>query len=56
MVGVTQNYIPAIENDGRHPGPKLTERLMTALGASFQDLFEVVLVDASGGETRLRPS
>ncbi len=54
LVGVTQNYIPAIENGGRHPGPELTERLMTALSASFEDLFEVVLIEASGRECKLR--
>jgi transcriptional regulator with XRE-family HTH domain len=56
LVGVTQNYIPAIENGARNPGPELTDRLMKALAAPFQDLFEVVLIDASGKETRLRPA
>jgi transcriptional regulator with XRE-family HTH domain len=54
LVGVTQNYIPAIENGGRHPGPELTERLMHALQASFEELFEVVLIEETGRESRLR--
>ena len=56
LVGVTQNYIPAIENGSRNPGPELTERLMKALRASFDDLFEVVLIEAQGRETRLHRS
>ena len=56
LVGVTQNYIPAIETGNRHAGPDLIERLMHALEASFEELFEVVLVDASGKESRLRPA
>lgn len=54
LVGVTQNYIPALENGTRNPGPDLTERLMKTLRLPFEALFEVVLIEGPGIETRLR--
>jgi transcriptional regulator with XRE-family HTH domain len=54
LVGVTQNYIPAIETGIRSAGPELMDRLMSALKASFDDLFEVYLIEPGGKESRLR--
>jgi predicted transcriptional regulator len=53
MVGVTQNYIAAVEAGTRHAGPNLKQSLMDALKASFDDLFEVVLVEPRGREWQL---
>lgn len=44
-LGVTQNYIPALEAGTRNPGPKLRQSLMELFGCDFEELFEVVLVD-----------
>lgn len=56
LVGVSQNYIPALEAGSREPGPKLRGRLMESLGAGFFDLFAVVLVGGDGQELELRPT
>jgi transcriptional regulator with XRE-family HTH domain len=55
-LGVTQNYIPALEGGSREPGPKLRVRLMEALDADFFDLFDVVLLGAAGAVVHLRPA
>lgn len=47
-LGISQNYIPAIEAGARHAGPKLQQQMVRYFGCDFGDLFEVVLVD---GET-----
>lgn len=44
-LGVTQNYIPALEAGTRNPGPKLRQSLMELFACDFEELFEVVLVD-----------
>ena len=44
-LGISQNYIPAIEAGARHAGPKLQQQLVRYFGCRFEDLFEVVLVD-----------
>jgi DNA-binding XRE family transcriptional regulator len=44
-LGISQNYIPAIEAGARRAGPKLQEQLMKYFGCRFEDLFEVVLID-----------
>src|SRR5438034_9643509 len=44
-LGISQNYIPAIEAGARRAGPKLQEELVKYFGCQFADLFEVVLVD-----------
>ena len=49
-LGISQNYIPAIESGARRAGPKLQEQLVKYFGCRFDELFEVVLVDS---ETRL---
>ena len=55
-LGISQNYIPAIEAGARRAGPKLQEQLVKYFACRFQDLFEVVLVDEeSGREQVLEP-
>src|ERR1700694_1544772 len=44
-LGISQNYIPAIEGGARHAGPKLQEQMVRYFGCRFDDLFEVVLID-----------
>ncbi|MHB8507809.1 MAG: helix-turn-helix transcriptional regulator [Candidatus Dormibacteria bacterium] len=44
-LGVTQNYIPALELGNRNPGPDLRQRLMKLFDCSFADLFTVVMVN-----------
>jgi len=53
-LGISQNYIPAIESGARRAGPKLQEQLVKYFGCRFEDLFEVVLVNPeTGSEQRL---
>jgi DNA-binding XRE family transcriptional regulator len=55
-LGISQNYIPAIEGGARHAGPKLQEQMVKYFGCAFEDLFEVVLVDSETSQERvLRP-
>lgn len=49
VMGVSRNYIPAIEEGARHAGPELQERLVRYFGCRFEDLFKVVLVDPESG-------
>jgi DNA-binding XRE family transcriptional regulator len=44
-LGISQNYIPAIEAGARRAGPKLQEQLVRYFACRFEDLFQVVLVD-----------
>ena len=44
-LGISQNYIPAIEAGARRAGPKLQGQLVKYFGCRFEDLFEIVLVD-----------
>jgi DNA-binding XRE family transcriptional regulator len=44
-LGISQNYIPAIEAGARHAGPKLQDQLVKYFACRFEELFEVVLVD-----------
>ena len=44
-LGVTQNYIPALELGNRNPGPDLRGKLMDLFGVDFEDLFTVVMVN-----------
>jgi len=44
-LGISQNYVPAIEGGARRAGPKLQEQVVKYFGCRFEDLFEVVLVD-----------
>jgi DNA-binding XRE family transcriptional regulator len=45
-LGISQNYIPAIEANSRQAGPKLQQQMVKYFGCDFGDLFEVVLVDS----------
>jgi DNA-binding XRE family transcriptional regulator len=55
-LGISQNYIPAIEAGVRRAGPRLQEQLVKYFGCRFDDLFQVVLVDpASKKEQVLEP-
>jgi DNA-binding XRE family transcriptional regulator len=45
-LGISQNYIPAIEAGARRAGPKLQAQLVKYFGCRFEDLFVVVLVDS----------
>ena len=44
-LGLSQNYIPALEAGTRKPGADIRGRLIKYFGCNFQELFEVVLVD-----------
>jgi len=44
-LGISQNYIPAIEAGARRAGPKLQEQLVKYFGCDFWELFEVVMID-----------
>ncbi|HEV1998345.1 MAG TPA: helix-turn-helix transcriptional regulator [Candidatus Dormibacteraeota bacterium] len=44
-LGVTQNYIPALELGNRNPGPDLRQKLMDQFECDFEDLFTVVMVN-----------
>jgi transcriptional regulator with XRE-family HTH domain len=44
-LGVTQNYIPALELGSRNPGPDLRQKLMDLFECDFEDLFTVVMVN-----------
>ena len=52
-LGVTQNYIPALEAGTRNPGPKLRQTLMQLFDCDFETLFEVVLVDPKDRSEKL---
>jgi DNA-binding XRE family transcriptional regulator len=55
-LGISQNYIPAIEAGARRAGPKLQEQLVKCFECRFEDIFDLVLVDPeSGSERRLQP-
>lgn len=56
-LGVTQNYIPALEAGTRNPGPKLRQAMMQLFQCDFFDLFEVVMVNPEDHrEQVLRPA
>ena len=52
-LGISQNYIPAIEANSRQAGPKLQDQPVKYFGCRFEELFEVVLVDSETGKERL---
>jgi len=56
-LGVTQNYIPALEGGHRNPGPKLRQQLMQLFQCDFEALFQVVMVNpVDHRETLLKPA
>ena len=55
-LGISQNYIPALESGARRPGPKLRQALMKFFNVIFEDLFVVVMVNPeSSSEQVLTP-
>ena len=52
-LGVTQNYIPALEAGSRNASAKLRDLLMELFGCDFDDLFDVVMVDPATSRTLL---
>ena len=52
-LGISQNYIPAIEGGARRAGPRLQEQMVTYFDCRFEDLFEVVLVDPDSRHERV---
>ena len=55
-LGISQNYIPALESGARWPGPKLRQALIKFFNVNFEDLFEVVMVNPeSSSEQVLEP-
>jgi transcriptional regulator with XRE-family HTH domain len=55
-LGISQNYIPALESGARRPGPKLRQALIKYFNVNFEDLFEVVMVNPeSAAEQVLEP-
>src|ERR1700736_1360396 len=55
-LGVSQNYIPAIEAGTRKAGPDLMGNMTSSFHCDFWDLFAVVLVNREPGrEQRLVP-
>jgi len=44
-LGISQNYVPAIEAGARRAGPKLQEQMVRYFGGPFESIFDVVLVD-----------
>jgi transcriptional regulator with XRE-family HTH domain len=53
QLGVTQNYIPALELGNRNPGPDLRQKLMELFKCDFEDLFSVVMVNPNNGAEQL---
>lgn len=55
-LGVTQNYIPALEAGTRNASPKLRQALMRYFDCPFEELFDVVMIDpVTQRVRRLRP-
>ncbi|HVS05770.1 MAG TPA: helix-turn-helix transcriptional regulator [Candidatus Dormibacteraeota bacterium] len=52
-LGISQNYIPAIEAGTRRAGPKLQEQLVKYFACRFEDLFQLVLVDGETGREQV---
>ncbi len=52
-LGISQNYIPAIEAGARKAGPKLQQAMVKYFGVRFEDLFQVVLVNPETGHEQV---
>ncbi len=52
-LGISQNYIPAIEAGARKAGPKLQAAMVTYFNVRFEDLFQVVLVNLETGQEQV---
>jgi transcriptional regulator with XRE-family HTH domain len=44
-LGISQNYVPAIEANSRQAGPRLQEQLVKYFDCAFGDPLQVVLID-----------
>ncbi len=56
-IGISQNYLPALENGVRTPGPDVRQRLMQYFGCEFEALFQVVVINPeSSREHVLHPA
>jgi len=51
-LGISQNYVPAIEANTRWAWPKLQEQMLTYFNCTLEELFETVLVSLETGEDR----
>jgi DNA-binding XRE family transcriptional regulator len=51
-LGISQNYVPAIEANTRQAGPKLQQQMLTYFKCAFEEIFETVLVNQETGEER----
>ncbi|MEO9008270.1 MAG: helix-turn-helix transcriptional regulator [Candidatus Dormibacter sp.] len=52
-LGISQNYIPALESGARRPGPKLRQALMKFFNVNFEELFEVVMVNPESSKEQV---
>ncbi len=52
-LGVSQNYIPALESGARRPGPRVRQQLLRFFGCDFEDLFQVVMVSPEGSSEQV---
>jgi transcriptional regulator with XRE-family HTH domain len=52
-LGISQNYVPAIEANSRQAGPKLQDQLVKYFGCRFEELFEVVLINPDTGHEQV---
>jgi len=52
-IGISQNYVPALEAGARRPGRNVQERLLNYFGCAFEELFEIVLVDPETSDERV---
>jgi transcriptional regulator with XRE-family HTH domain len=53
--GISQNYISAIEAGARRAGPKLQDHLVKYLEYSFDDLFQIYLVNPENAAEQVPP-
>ena len=51
-LGISQNYIPALEAGARRAGPKLQSAIIKYFRCRFEDVFELVLVDPETAQER----
>jgi len=52
-LGISQNYIPAIEANARQAGSKLQQQMVGYFGCRFEDLFQIVLIDLESKAERV---
>src|SRR5438105_2243025 len=52
-LGISQNYVPALEAGTRHAGPAVQGRVIKYFECHFEDIFDVVLIDPDTKAERL---